>query len=120
MRCRPRGARDDEAGVGSGPELAPVSSRGDARPGPLVAVLLAILHQYRRWISPLFPPRCRFVPSCSAYAVEALRVHGAGRGGWLIARRLARCHPFHPGGFDPVPPGRASRRSVRPPGASSC
>jgi putative membrane protein insertion efficiency factor len=58
---------------------------------------------YQRFVSPLLAPRCRFAPSCSQYAVEALRTHGAIRGLWLSARRLARCHPFHPGGYDPVP-----------------
>src|ERR1700751_3390271 len=58
----------------------------------------------RRFISPLLPPVCRFAPSCSEYALEALRVHGAVRGLWLAVRRLARCHPFNPGGYDPVPP----------------
>jgi putative membrane protein insertion efficiency factor len=59
---------------------------------------------YRRFISPLLPPACRFAPSCSEYAVQALRTHGAVRGVWLAMRRLARCHPFNPGGYDPVPP----------------
>lgn len=58
---------------------------------------------YRRWISPTLPARCRFHPSCSSYALEAVRVHGAVRGGWLSLKRLGRCQPFHPGGFDPVP-----------------
>jgi putative membrane protein insertion efficiency factor len=65
---------------------------------------MAAVAGYRRFISPLLPPRCRFEPSCSAYALEALRVHGAARGLWLAMARIARCHPFHPGGYDPVPP----------------
>ncbi len=66
-------------------------------------VLLLLVRAYRRLVSPLLPPACRFYPSCSAYAETALRRHGALKGSWLTARRLARCHPFHPGGIDPVP-----------------
>jgi len=66
-------------------------------------VLVALVRGYRRFISPMLPPRCRFYPSCSAYALEALQLHGALRGSWLTVRRLSRCHPFHPGGFDFVP-----------------
>ncbi|MEU6023457.1 membrane protein insertion efficiency factor YidD [Micromonospora sp. NPDC047134] len=58
---------------------------------------------YRRWISPALPARCRFYPSCSAYALEAVTRHGAFRGAGLTVRRLSRCHPFNPGGYDPVP-----------------
>ncbi|GLZ32687.1 hypothetical protein Lesp02_48750 [Lentzea sp. NBRC 105346] len=72
---------------------------------PAKALLLPV-HFYRRFISPLLPPTCRFHPSCSAYAVEALNVHGALRGSWLTVRRLLRCGPWHPGGLDPVPPRR--------------
>ena len=72
--------------------------------GPLVAVLRG----YQRWISPALPPSCRFYPTCSAYAVEALQVHGLLRGAALAAWRLLRCAPWHPGGVDPVPPGRPS------------
>ncbi len=67
------------------------------------ALLLALVAIYRRLVSPLLPPACRFYPSCSAYAEGALRRHGAARGTWLTVRRLVRCHPFHPGGIDPVP-----------------
>lgn len=66
-------------------------------------LLLGLVRLYRRLVSPLLPPACRFYPSCSAYAETALRRHGAARGSWLAARRLVRCHPFHPGGIDPVP-----------------
>ena len=62
---------------------------------------------YRRWISPAMPARCRFYPSCSAYALEALATHGAWRGLRLTVWRLLRCHPFHPGGYDPVPPAKS-------------
>jgi putative membrane protein insertion efficiency factor len=70
---------------------------------PAALPLIGIVRVYQRLISPLLPPSCRFYPSCSAYAVTALERHGAARGSWLAARRLARCHPFNPGGLDPVP-----------------
>jgi putative membrane protein insertion efficiency factor len=66
-------------------------------------VLQLLVRLYRYAISPMLAPACRFHPSCSAYAEEALDSHGALRGGWLTARRLCRCGPWHPGGFDPVP-----------------
>lgn len=69
----------------------------------LARVLTGGIRFYRRWISPVTPPSCRFHPTCSAYALEAVERYGAGRGGWLALRRLLRCHPFHPGGYDPVP-----------------
>jgi putative membrane protein insertion efficiency factor len=69
---------------------------------PAVA-LIGLVRAYQWLVSPLLPPSCRFYPSCSAYAATALSRHGAVRGGWLAARRVCRCHPFHPGGVDPVP-----------------
>ncbi|MGB3442869.1 MAG: membrane protein insertion efficiency factor YidD [Actinophytocola sp.] len=83
------------------------------RPGPVARVLLVPVNFYRRWISPVLPPSCRFEPSCSAYAVEALSTHGALRGSWLAVRRLLRCGPWHPGGYDPVPVVRAASSTVR-------
>lgn len=81
------------------------AGRGIPRPTTLGArVLVVPIIAYRRWISPALPARCRFYPSCSAYALEALAVHGAWRGVRLTLWRLLRCHPFHPGGYDPVPP----------------
>jgi putative membrane protein insertion efficiency factor len=67
-------------------------------------MLRAIVRAYRFFVSPLVPASCRFHPSCSAYAEEALQTHGALRGGWLSAKRLCCCGPWHPGGVDPVPP----------------
>lgn len=66
-------------------------------------VLIALLRFYRYAISPMLGRNCRFHPSCSEYAIEALQRHGVLRGGWLAARRVGRCHPFNPGGYDPVP-----------------
>ena len=71
--------------------------------GPLAQMLLLLIGVYRRWLSPLLGPRCRFIPSCSAYGLEAIARHGAWRGGWLTLRRLLRCHPWTPCGCDPVP-----------------
>ena len=82
-------------------------------------VLTVVISGYRRFISPLLGPHCRFAPSCSAYALEAVQKHGALRGSWLAVCRLARCHPFNPGGFDPVPPATRRRRLSRPEGVSS-
>jgi uncharacterized protein len=65
-------------------------------------LLIAIVKVYKYLISPILPGSCRFVPSCSEYAIEALRKYGALRGTYLSAKRVARCHPLHPGGFDPV------------------
>jgi putative membrane protein insertion efficiency factor len=83
--------------------------------GRLVWLLILPVLAYRRWVSPALPPRCRFYPTCSAYALEALQVHGALRGLGLSAWRLARCHPFHPGGYDPVPEKRVRKKSVPEP-----
>jgi uncharacterized protein len=66
-------------------------------------VLLILIRGYRRYISPLFPPSCRFQPTCSQYAVEAIERFGAIQGSWLAIKRILRCHPFQPGGYDPVP-----------------
>src|SRR5688572_23010675 len=71
-------------------------------------LLILVLRGYKRWISPLIGPACRFHPTCSVYAMEAISRFGALKGSWLAVRRLARCHPLHPGGFDPVPPRKVT------------
>ncbi|MFP7493971.1 membrane protein insertion efficiency factor YidD [Terribacillus saccharophilus] len=66
-------------------------------------VFLALIRFYRRFISPVTPPSCRFYPTCSQYGLEAIKRYGAWKGGWLTIKRISKCHPFHRGGFDPVP-----------------
>jgi putative membrane protein insertion efficiency factor len=82
---------------------APSSAAPAARRPPVRRAVLAAIGFYSRAISPALPPRCRFYPTCSAYAAEAIELHGAGRGTWLALRRLVKCAPWHPGGIDPVP-----------------
>ncbi|HEV7803209.1 MAG TPA: membrane protein insertion efficiency factor YidD [Burkholderiales bacterium] len=67
-------------------------------------ILLGLIAGYRYLLSPLLGPSCRFYPTCSAYASEAIDRYGALRGSWLALKRILKCHPWHPGGFDPVPP----------------
>jgi putative membrane protein insertion efficiency factor len=69
----------------------------------LGTLLILLVRGYQVGISPLLPPSCRYYPTCSAYAIEAIERHGPARGGWLALRRILRCHPFRPGGPDPVP-----------------
>ena len=78
---------------------------------PVRRAVLAAIRFYSRAISPALPPRCRFYPTCSAYAAEAVELHGAGRGTWLALRRLVKCAPWHPGGVDLVP-GTVDERPV--------
>lgn len=72
-------------------------------------LLIWLIKGYRTLISPLLPAVCRFQPTCSGYAIEAIERFGALRGGWLAVRRILRCHPFHPGGYDPVPEKHSHR-----------
>ncbi|HEY9054723.1 MAG TPA: membrane protein insertion efficiency factor YidD [Rectinemataceae bacterium] len=67
------------------------------------APFLLLIKVYRVFVSPLFPPSCRFYPTCSAYSYEAISKYGPVKGGWLAMKRISRCHPRNPGGFDPVP-----------------
>ena len=96
------------------------------RRSAVARLLLRAVGFYSRAISPALPPRCRFHPTCSAYAAEAVGTHGAARGSWLALVRLAKCAPWHPGGVDLVPPARgtgtgarSSSTAARPPGAPS-
>jgi hypothetical protein len=73
--------------------------------GVSTRILVALVHAYRLLLRPVLGGSCRFTPSCSSYAIEALERHGAVRGTWLSLRRILRCHPFHPAGYDPVPAG---------------
>jgi len=94
--------------AGAGPGMAGSIGRALALP------LVWLIRLYQRLVSPLRPQTCRFYPSCSAYAVESLQRFGPLKGGWLAARRLGRCHPWTPGGVDPVPMTWAERNSWRP------
>jgi len=84
------------------PQTAIQNSTGRTATMP-ARLLMVPIAGYRRFVSPLLPPRCRFAPSCSEYALTAVAEHGAARGLWLAIKRIARCHPFNPGGYDPVP-----------------
>src|SRR5262245_4312710 len=114
-RSWPRPANPDEASGGRAPVGRPRRAGDEhseehsaGRPGPVARVLLVLIRAYQRWISPALAPRCRFYPSCSAYAVTAIERFGAARGSAMAVWRLLKCQPFHPGGIDHVPtrPGR--------------
>lgn len=75
---------------------------------PVRALLVGLVRGYQLLISPLLGPTCRYYPSCSRYAIQALEIHGVLRGSWLAIRRLLRCHPWSPGGVDHVPPARST------------
>ncbi len=83
-------------------------------------VFCFLIRLYRKWVSPILPPSCRYYPTCSAYALEAVERYGAFRGGLLAVKRVLRCHPYHPGGYDPVPleyPRRKKRGCSALPGS---
>lgn len=91
----------------SSPRHSGSSPAADARRSAGVVILGALLRVYRTAVSPLLPRSCRFHPSCSQFAMEAVGLHGTVEGTRLTVRRLARCHPWNPGGYDPVPPRKA-------------
>lgn len=78
------------------------------------AVLRGLIRFYQLFVSPALPPSCRYLPSCSAYAAEAIATHGAVRGSWLAVRRLLRCHPWGGSGYDPVPPAKTTPHGAHP------
>ena len=87
-------------------------------PSAFQRAVLMLLRAYKKFVSPLLPPACRFQPTCSEYAAEAVQYHGVLKGSWLALRRLLRCHPFHRGGFDPVP-SAAKAKEGRPSSAKA-
>jgi len=83
----------------------------------MAALLLGLIRLYQRFVAPLLRPACRFEPSCSRYAAACIQTHGAARGALLSAVRICKCHPFHPGGFDPPPTYQSPAARLRTPGA---
>ncbi|MGE8206241.1 membrane protein insertion efficiency factor YidD [Heyndrickxia sp. NPDC080065] len=76
-------------------------------------IFIKIIRFYQIFLSPLKPPTCRFYPTCSQYGLEAVKRYGAFRGGWLALKRILKCHPFHPGGFDPVPEKKLTKNQTK-------
>ncbi len=85
----------------------------------MTKLAVMVVRGYQLIVSPWLAPRCRFYPSCSCYSIDALQEHGALRGLWLTVRRLARCHPFHSGGHDPVPPASRNHSLTRRSGSTA-
>ena len=79
------------------------------------ALLMLLIKGYRYLLSPVLPSQCRFEPSCSQYALQAVERHGSLRGSWLGLRRILRCHPWHPGGYDPIPESHTATESASNP-----
>lgn len=92
------------------PHSSREESAENSRPSLVAYLLLGAIYFYRYAISPFIGSRCRFYPTCSTYGLEAIKIHGAFKGGWLTLKRIARCHPLSEGGEDPVPPKTASCR----------
>lgn len=84
------------------------------RPGFAARAALGVIKGYQRTLSPLLGARCRYHPSCSHYTFEAIEIHGAAKGSWMGLRRIGRCHPFHEGGYDPVPGSESARSTTLP------
>jgi putative membrane protein insertion efficiency factor len=74
--------------------------------------LLGTIQFYQKWISPMKPPSCRFYPTCSHYGIEAIQKHGALKGSYLTTKRILKCQPFHPGGLDPVPEPKSTKKNI--------
>ena len=87
-----------------------MSGTAPARSGPATRVVAACIRGYQRFLSPALPRSCRYYPTCSSYALTSVERFGVLRGGWLATKRIARCNPFSPGGFDPVPESLRKRR----------
>lgn len=85
----------------------------ERRNGPVTALFLGTIRLYQRFVSPMLGSNCRYHPTCSRYAFEAIEIHGPLKGSWLGIRRIGRCHPFHEGGFDPVPDSDSALHQIQ-------